>query len=114
MFRPDDPLKPPAPVFEQPWHAQALALADSMVQAGHFSATDWAEALGAALAAAEARGAPDTQESYFLCVVEALEALTARRTPIGSAALAERKAAWERAYRATPHGRPVVLGAEKG
>lgn len=114
MFRPDDPLKPPGPVFEQPWHAQALALADSMVRAGHFSPSDWAETLGAALAAAEARGAPDTQESYFLCVVEALETLTARNTPISGAALTERKAAWERAYRATPHGKPVVLGADEG
>ena len=60
MFRPDDPLAPPARWFEEPWQAQALALADSLVQAGRFSATDWAAALGTALGEAEARGAPDT------------------------------------------------------
>ncbi len=113
MFRPEDPLQPPAPAFEQPWHAQALALADSMVRAGLFSAADWAEALGAALAVAEGRGDPDTQETYYLCVIEALERLTARATPIDSATLAKRKAAWERAYRATPHGKPVILGADE-
>ncbi len=98
------------PVFDEPWHAQVLALADAMVAAGHFSAADWAEALGAARAAAEARAAPDTVEGYYLCALEALEGLLARHTPIGAQIQRERKEAWSRAYLATPHGRPVELG----
>lgn len=63
LFRPEDPLAPREPVFEEPWHAQSLALADSLVRAGAFTATEWAEALGAALKAADARGLPDTTEN---------------------------------------------------
>ncbi len=111
MFEPEDPLKPRNAVFEEPWHAQVLAIADTMVQAGRFSATDWASALGAALKAAEARGDADTAETYYLCATEALEKLVAAAAGIGPATLRERKQAWERAYRATPHGKPVLLEA---
>ena len=102
------------PVFDEPWHAQVLALADSLVQAGHFSAGEWAEALGAARAKAEARRDPDTVEGYYLCAVEALEELLATRGGISPQLLAERKKAWEAAYLSTPHGKPVVLGGGRG
>ena len=49
LFTPDDPLTPPQKVFDEPWQALALALADTMVKAGLFSVTQWAEALGAEL-----------------------------------------------------------------
>jgi len=113
LFEPEDPLKPRDAVFDEPWHAQVLAIADTMVQAGTFSASDWAGALGAALKAAEARGDDDTAETYYLCATEALEGLVARNTQISGEALAERKAAWARAYLATPHGKPVDLEAGK-
>ncbi len=109
MFQPDDPLAPPQPVFDEPWQAQALALADSMVKAGHFSAHDWAQTLGAALREAEGRGAPDTLETYYLAVVEALEALSQSQTDITQDDLSARRAAWEEAYHRTPHGQPVLL-----
>lgn len=108
MFKPDDPLAPPRPAFSEPWQAQVLALADTMVTAGHFSATDWAEALGAALKSAEANGEPDTEETYYACALTALEALSPR-AGIASADLVQRKADWEAAYRRTPHGKPVRL-----
>ena len=79
MFRPDDPLAPPARRFDEPWQAQALALADTMVQGGRFTATEWAEALGAALTEAEARGAPDTLNTYYTAVLVALERLCEAR-----------------------------------
>ena len=113
MFEPEDPLKPRDAVFEEPWHAQVLAIADSMVQAGTFSASDWANALGAALKAAKARGDADTAETYYLCATEALEGLVATAAGIDPATLHERKQAWERAYLSTPHGKPVLLEAGK-
>ena len=61
MFRPEDLLAPREPVFKEPWHAQALALADSLVRAGAFTATEWAEALGAALKTADAQGLPGSK-----------------------------------------------------
>lgn len=108
MFKPDDPLAPPRPAFSEPWHAQVLALADTFVKAGHFSAGDWAEALGAALKAAEENGEPDTEETYYTCALSALEALSPQ-AGIAGPELSERKAAWEAAYRRTPHGKPVIL-----
>ena len=109
MFHPEDPLAPPKPAFDEPWQAQALALADSLVRAGAFSADDWAEGLGAALREAEAAGAPDTLDTYYSAVLTALERLTEARAGISAAARADRRAAWAAAYRHTPHGQPVEL-----
>ena len=111
MFRPDDPLKPPKPAFDEPWHAQVLAMADTFVRAGRFSAVDWAETLGAHLRAAEAAGQPDTTETYYTAALAALEALTTAATDLTPRVLAERKDQWARAYRHTPHGQPVLLTA---
>lgn len=109
MFRPDDPLAPPGKEFDEPWQAQALALADTMVRSGRITATEWAEALGAALRESQAEGAPDTLESYYSAVVVALERLCEARGGISRGDRAERRAAWEDAYRRTPHGQPVRL-----
>lgn len=109
MFRPEDPLAPRDPVFEEAWQAQVLAIADTMVQAGRFSATDWAETLGAALRAAEAAGLPDTTATYYTAALDALEQLTTQVTDISGPALSDRKSQWVRAYERTPHGQPVLL-----
>lgn len=109
MFRPEDPLAPPEPVFDEPWQAQALALADSMVQAGHFTKTAWADALGAALKSAEREGAPDTLETYYIVVLNALETLSESSAGIAAETRLQRRADWEAAYRRTPHGKPVTL-----
>ena len=111
MFRPDDPLKPPKPAFDEPWHAQVLAMADTFVRAGRFSAGDWAETLGAYLAAADVSGAPDTTDTYYTAALDALEALTTGATDLTAATLKARKNQWARAYRQTPHGQPVLLEA---
>ena len=104
MFRPDDPLKPRDPVFDEAWQAQVLAIADTLVQAGRFSATDWADTLGAELRAAQAGGQPDTTETYYLAALAALEKLATTATDLTS-----RKEEWARAYLHTPHGDPVLL-----
>ena len=109
MFRPEHPLAPPGKAFDEPWQAQALALADTMVRSGRFTAAEWAEALGAALSESEAAGAPDTLASYYSAVVAALERLCEAHCGISRDDRAERRAAWEDAYRRTPHGRPVRL-----
>ena len=102
------PFDEAAPVFDEPWQAQALALADELKKAGHFTATEWAEALGAERARQAASGAPDTNQAYFEAVVTALERLTSPTIP--AEARARRRAAWEAAYLRTPHGQPVLLG----
>jgi nitrile hydratase accessory protein len=97
------------PAFEEPWQAEALAMADTLVQNGLFSARAWSDSLGAALASAAASGAADTQETYYGCVVKALETLIAANTDINESAMAETRKAWKTAYLSTPHGQPVNL-----
>jgi nitrile hydratase accessory protein len=65
-------------VFEEAWQAQALGLADCLVQAGVISASQWAEALGEALREAARAQAPDNMETYYNAVLSALETLLHR------------------------------------
>ncbi len=108
MPAPEDPLTPPSGVFSEPWQATVLALADAMIRGGHFTAGEWADALGAALCEAEAAGAPDSETTYFTAALTALERLS-EATGIGAEDRECRKSAWEQAYRRTPHGQPVGL-----
>lgn len=113
-------LKPLAGVdgeaaFDEAWQAQALAIADTLVHNGMFSAGAWSQALGQALREAEARGAEDDQASYYQCVLIALERLIAGNSEIDPQAMAAKRADWEKAYLSTPHGQPVELesGADR-
>jgi nitrile hydratase accessory protein len=100
------------PVFAEPWQAQAFALAVRLSAAGHFTWTEWTTALGAQLRAAVGRGEPDAGSRYFEHWLAALESLVAEKQLTDLTALRERKAAWAEAYRHTPHGQPVELGAQ--
>ena len=100
------------PVFEEAWQAEALAIADTLVRQGLFSASTWSDTLGAALAEAERRGEADTQETYYRCVVDALESLIAEYGGIERESMLRTRADWEAAYHRTPHGQPVILYEE--
>ena len=97
------------PAFSEAWQAEALAIADTLVQNGLFSAGAWSDALGEALRQAEANGASDDQETYYRCVLSALEGLVARHSAIDQQAMAGKRKDWEAAYLSTPHGQPVKL-----
>ena len=79
--RPDDPALPPgdAPVFAEPWQAQAFAMTLQLHQRGLFS---WPAALETLVAD---MGATDASE------------------------LARCAQAWDQAADRTPHGQPIVL-----
>ena len=98
------------PVFAEPWEAQAFALAVKLSEAGHFTWTEWAQALGAELKAAADRGEPDDGSHYYHHWLAALERLVTEKGLTDSTSLAARKEAWADAYRHTPHGQPVALG----
>jgi len=105
MALPSLPKDADGPVFAEPWQAQAFALTLRLHAEGAFSWADWAAALSQALA-----GDPDDDGSrYYHHWVEALEALAERRSLVSLPELAARKAAWEQAYKSTPHGAPVAL-----
>jgi nitrile hydratase accessory protein len=101
------------PVFDEPWQAQALAMADSLVKNGTLSAGDWAAKLGAELRLTADAGAPDNAETYYLAVLAALEKLLDDAGAAVGQEVQTRREEWERAYLNTPHGRPVELSAGK-
>src|SRR5260370_36106540 len=90
---------PDAPVFAEPWQAQAFALAVRLSEQGYFTWTEWAAALAAELKAAE----PDDGSHYYDHWLAALERLVAAKGLTHTAALDARKKAWARGYRAGPH-----------
>jgi nitrile hydratase accessory protein len=102
------------PVFAEPWEAQAFALAVKLSEQGHFTWKEWATALADELKAAADRGEPDDGTDYYRHWLAALERLASVKGLTDPAALVERKEAWADAYRHTPHGRPVELGANPG
>jgi nitrile hydratase accessory protein len=108
LSRPDPavPLGDERPPFDEPWQAEAFALAVHLSAAGVFSWIEWAAALAAEIAAA---GPADDGTRYYEHWQAALERLMAERGLIEEAALDARTAAWADAYRTTPHGKPVVL-----
>ncbi len=109
---PDLPRDADGPVFAAPWEAQAFAMTVTLHAAGHFTWTEWAEHLGAEIKAAQAAGDADRGDTYYDHWLRALEKLAAEKNLIGAPDLSERRDAWDRAARATPHGEPIVLGRE--
>ncbi len=110
---PGQPRDEAGPVFKEPWEAQAFALTLKLYEAGHFTWREWAEALGAEIKAAQARGDPDLGDTYDRHWLAALEHLAAEKGLVPAGDLAARKAAWRQAYLDTPHGQPVALGAKQ-
>jgi nitrile hydratase accessory protein len=98
------------PVFREPWEAQAFAMAVALHERGLFTWTEWAAALATEIKAAQEAGDPDDGETYYRHWLAALERLVAVKALASDAELAERRAQWDRAARATPHGQPIVLG----
>ena len=90
------------PVFNEPWQAQAFAIAVKLNEAGRFTWSEWAETLGRKIAQH-----PD--QSYYECWLAALEDLVVRKGLLTPAELNRRAADWDRAARATPHGLPIEL-----
>jgi len=107
--RQDFPRNDDGPVFGEPWQAQAFALARSLEGRGVFSATEWAEALGAEIKKARAAGDPDTGETYYHHWLAALETLVAAKGLADAPTLHRHREAWRRACARTPHGAPIVL-----
>lgn len=98
-----------APVFREPWEAQAFALTLALHGRGLFIWPEWAQALASEIRRARARGDPDDGSTYYRHWLAALEGLATGKGVTSDRALADRRAAWDRAAHATPHGAPIVL-----
>ena len=98
--------------FDEPWHAQVFALTVALSEAGHFSWADWTETLGATLARNGHSRELDGGNDYFTAWLEALERLLAQIGDAEPDRVEALRDAWEAAYLATPHGKPVRLSDE--
>jgi nitrile hydratase accessory protein len=109
---PGIPRDPGGPVFREPWEAQAFAMAIALHERGLFVWSEWTAVLGDEIKRAQARGDPDTGETYYRHWLAALERIVAEKGVTDAASLARYRDAWDRASDRTPHGTPIVLQPE--
>jgi nitrile hydratase accessory protein len=108
---PDLPRDQDGPVFNEPWEAEAFALAVHLSEAGHFTWSEWVQVFSAEIAAAQVRGDPNRGNTYYHHWLNALERICAVKGLVEPQARQQRRDQWYRAYLNTPHGHPVELSA---
>jgi len=91
-----------APVFAEPWQAEAFAIVVALHERGVFSWNQWADALSTQVKA------PGGENDYAAWLA-ALESLLVSLNVTATAEVDALTEAWQRAARATPHGQPVLL-----
>ena len=95
-----------APVFAEPWHAQAFAMTVHLHARGVFSWTEWAESLSAEV---HRPGRAADGSDYFDAWVAALVGLLERKGLADRDTVEALRESWQRAAEATPHGAPIEL-----
>lgn len=98
-----------APVFREPWEAEAFAMTLALHERGLFTWFEWSRALAAQISAAPAGGDADVGDTYYRHWLAALETLVAAKGVSSIDELARYRSAWELAAERTPHGQPVEL-----
>jgi nitrile hydratase accessory protein len=106
---PGQPRDASGPIFREPWEAQAFAMTLALHARGLFSWSEWAQALAAQIAAAQARGDPDFGDTYYHHWLSALEKLVAAKGASSLDELLRYQRAWGHAAERTPHGEPIDL-----
>ena len=96
-------------MFREPWEAQAFAMTLHLHERGLFTWSEWAQVLGEAIRAAEVSGDDQDGSAYYRHWLAALERLVSEKGIASPEALENRRAAWNRAAHATPHGVPIRL-----
>ena len=109
---PSLPRDSAGPVFQEPWEAQAFAMALALHERGLFTWSEWAATLAQEIKAAQAAGDPDTGQTYYRHWLNALERLVAEKNVADDGALARYRQAWRHAAQRTPHGTSIALAAE--
>jgi nitrile hydratase accessory protein len=109
---PGIPRDADGPVFREPWEAQAFAMALALYERGLFTWTEWAAALAEEIKRAQARGDPDTGETYYQHWLATLEHLVAAKGVATAETLHRYRDAWDHAADRTPHGQPIELTPE--
>jgi len=109
---PGPPRDGAAPVFREPWEAQAFAMVLALHERGLFTWNEWAATLAHEIKAAQAAGDPDSGDTYYRHWLNALERLVAEKKIAGGDALESYRRAWRHAAQRTPHGTPITLADE--
>jgi nitrile hydratase accessory protein len=87
-------------------------LAVKLSEQGHFTWKEWVAAIADELRTSADQAEPDDGSHYYRHWMAALERLVTAKGLIDQSSLELRKEAWAEAYRNTPHGKPVELGAD--
>jgi len=106
---PSIPRSDNEPVFAEPWQAEAFGLTLALHQAGVFTWQEWADALSTAIRDAQAKGDPDTGNTYYRHWLDALEKMVVLKQLSGPEQLQKLSSAWQEAAERTPHGAPIEL-----
>ncbi len=109
---PGIPRGPEGPVFREPWEAEAFAMTLALHERGLFAWSEWTSILADEIRRAQAKGDPDTGETYYRHWLAALERIVAEKGITDAAALECYRDAWDHAADRTPHGKPIVLQPE--
>ena len=109
---PGIPRDDDGPVFREPWEAQAFAMALTLHERGLFTWNEWAATLADEIKRAQAKGDPDTGETYYLHWLATLERLVGEKGVASPATLRRYHDAWDHAADRTPHGSPIELRPE--
>ena len=96
-------------VFSAPWEAQAFAIVVTLSDSGYFTWEEWSNTLAETISRAGADGGPSDGSDYYVNWVTALEQILERKRLADDLSLTSVKAEWEKAYKLTPHGKPVSL-----
>ncbi len=99
-------MPPDAPVFAEPWQAQAFAMTVALHDQGLFSWAEWAQALSVQVKKPDAAADGHDYYEHWLAALEDLLVAKGLADRADVDAMAE---AWERAAHATPHGKPILL-----
>ena len=99
---PDMVLDGDEPIFNEPWEAQAFAMAINLHQKGLFTWEEWAAAL-----TSEIHGG--TEREYYNHWLAALEKLATSKNLTSIEAIETRKKEWHAAAARTPHGEPIIV-----
>jgi len=110
---PDLPKDEKGPVFNEPWQAQAFAIAVSLCDEGYFTWSEWVDVFSEQVKLAQKSGDPDLGDTYYSHWLNALETIVAEKKIIDFPDMHQRKEAWKQAYLLTPHGQPIELQSHK-
>jgi nitrile hydratase accessory protein len=97
------------PAFAEPWHAEAYAMVQVLIETGRIAPARWVEAFGAALRKTADQAARDDNASYYDALAQALGQVLVADGRLREDEIERRIEEWRTAYYRTPHGKPVTL-----